>query len=82
MPSFYVEDVDISVSEFLDSCSSKEKKELIKLLQVDNYYFRDEDNENALEKEFNDEVIKLLGKRHSLTNEEEELILKITKKLL
>lgn len=82
MPSFYVEDVDISVSEFLDSCSSKEKKELIKLLQVDNYYFRDEDNENALEKEFNDEVIKLLGKRHSLTNEEEELILKITKKFL
>jgi hypothetical protein len=82
MPSFYFEDVDISVSEFLDSCSSIEKKELIKLLQVDNYYFRDEDNENALEKEFNDEVIKLLGKRHSLTNEEEELILKITKKLL
>jgi hypothetical protein len=82
MPSFYVEDVDISVSEFLDSCSSKERKELIKLLQVDNYYFRDEDNENALEKEFNDEVIKLLGKRHSLTNEEEELILKITKKFL
>lgn len=82
MPSFYVDDVDISVSEFLDSCSSKERKELIKLLQVDNYYIRDEDNENALEKEFNDEVIKLLGKRHLLTNEEEELILKITKKFL
>lgn len=82
MPSFYVDDVDISVSEFVDSCSSKERKELIKLLQFDNYYIRDEDNENAFEKEFNYEVIKLLGKRHLLTNEEEELILKITKKLL
>lgn len=37
MPSFYVDDVDIDVDEFLSGCSESEKEELIKALVEDGY---------------------------------------------
>ncbi len=32
MPSFYVDDVDIDVDDFLSACSDSERKELIEAL--------------------------------------------------
>ena len=37
MPTFYAEDLNIDVDDFLSSCSTKEIKEIINLLQEEGH---------------------------------------------
>ena len=37
MPDFYVDDIDISPSEFYDACTKREKERLIELFEDDGY---------------------------------------------
>jgi hypothetical protein len=88
MADFSVDDIDISPSEFLDACSNEEVDELIHLLIEDGYINAESvlspgigpdlsiDDEIFLES-----LAKLSQSRHRLTNEEEEIIKIIAKRL-
>ena len=88
MPSFYVDEIDIDVDEFVSSCSTKEKEQLVEAL-VDSGYI---DPKQTKGKEYgvrkpniNDEKfwksVEHLGRcRHLLSLEEEELINKLAEK--
>lgn len=87
MPRFYEEaEFDITPEEFIDSCSTQEKEELWEALK-DDYEFSEisgisvNRNDNCLDTMFYEQVQKLIGNKHRLTVEEENLILNITNKL-
>ena len=75
MPTFYQDNaLDIDVEEFVDSCSEREKQQLIEYLKVD--------LTGAPLSEWDELVSKLMGMgQHRLSVEEEELIRKIAEKL-
>lgn len=83
MPTFYAEDIDIVVDEFLSACSSREKEELIDALIEDGYLKENcrVDYKYELlsvpESFYIDAIDKIKGKWNMLTQEEEEIILKI-----
>ena len=82
MPTFYAEDLDIDVDEFLDACSDKEINQIIEWLReeeyISNYSIVETDSIN--DSTFNDAVIKIQNHRISLSREEEEFILNIAKR--
>ena len=86
MPTFYAEDIDIDPEEFLSSCNTSEKEELIKALIEDGYLKKDcregfEDQKYSVSEAFYQEALnKLHGKWNMLTKEEEETILNIAKR--
>jgi hypothetical protein len=84
MADFYVDDLDISPSDFVDACSKREIAELIEILIEDGYV----DNQSILKTNgtYDDEsytkvLVKLSESRRRLTNEEEEIIKKIADRL-
>lgn len=84
MPDFYVDDLDISPSDFVDACSKREINELIEILIEDGYV----DNQSILtsNRTYDDEsytkaLVKLSESRLRLTNEEEEIIKQIASRL-
>jgi hypothetical protein len=78
MPTFYAENIDIDVDEFIDSCSRKEINELIDYLVEDRYVIKVTGIKQSVpETEFNQLLDKLSQNRLCLTNEEEELLKKI-----
>jgi tRNA A37 threonylcarbamoyladenosine dehydratase len=83
MPTFYAEDFKIDVDEFLSACSSREKEELIDALIEDGYLKENckVDYKYELlsvpESFYIDAIDKIKGKWNMLTQEEEEIILKI-----
>lgn len=89
MPSFYVDDVDIDVDEFLSACSSREIKEVIDALVEDGHLPKNVINSEGgnpkrgvLEIEFIDKLELLKEKYYSLTLEDEQTIQEIFKKYL
>ena len=85
MPSFYVDDVDIDVDEFISACSKSEIKELIDFLVDDGHIKKDavltpdKKSRNPL---FDDACIKLVGNSWRLSKEDEEVIMNISKKII
>lgn len=84
MPNFS-NDIDIDVDEFYYSCSRKEKTELIELLIDDGFLnskgtIKNHQEKNLIELEWENTIINLLEKRLNISNEDEELIKKISKK--
>lgn len=84
MPTFYAEDIDIDVDEFISSCSSSEIQELIECLVEGGYINRDriipERGMSVGETFYVEAIEKLADKYHMLTQEEEELIIKLSKR--
>lgn len=81
MPTFYAEDVDIDVDEFLSSCSSDEIEEIIEALIEDGHISEQHREKytllSATESQFEEALNKLHNKWNMLTQEEEQAILKI-----
>lgn len=83
MPTFYAEDIDIDVDEFLSACSSREKEELIDALIEDRYLKENckvdykYEGLSVSESFYIDAIDKIKGRWNMLTQEEEEIILKI-----
>jgi hypothetical protein len=72
MPRFSVDDVDIKIDEFLRECSTREKKQLVKML---------ENEQHPLYGSLRESIDKFLNDwKHLLTTEEEETIRKITER--
>jgi hypothetical protein len=84
MPSFYIEDVDIDIDEFVSKCSNSEVKDLIDSLIDGGYLPRSVRNTaisegpiSVSESFYEDALDKLHGKWNMLSQEEEQLILNI-----
>jgi hypothetical protein len=83
MPTFYADDLDIDVDDFLSSCSTKEIKEIINLLQEDgqlDYGFNITGRESINERMFLESLYKIKDNWISLSKEEEDIILNISKR--
>jgi hypothetical protein len=83
MPTFYADDLDIDVDDFLSSCSTKEIKEIINLLQEDgqlDYGFNITGRESINERMFLESLYKIKDNWIGLSKEEEDIILNISKR--
>jgi len=75
MPTFYTEDVDIDPEEFVDSCSNREKRELVKVLAELGYTHTGEvDSNSPLEIEHIDKCNLLASKFYSMSSEDLEVL--------
>jgi len=74
-------EVDIDVDDFLESCSRREKEDLVRRLKEGGLW-EDTASENLsiMDLEWNETLTKLANARLRLTNEEEEIIKKIANK--
>ena len=87
MPDFTPDDIDISPEEFLNSCSTRERNELIEELVEQGYIDRSvlssEQLDEAINKrdcDFVDALNSLRNKRHLLTTTEEGFIISLADK--
>jgi|688.fasta_scaffold245185_1 hypothetical protein len=82
--------MNIDLDEIIDGLSSYEKQELVDELYQDGFYqkelekqiegFYDYDNASLNEQMFREQLAKISSNYLSLTNEEQEIILKISKR--
>jgi hypothetical protein len=84
MPTFNAEDIDVDVNEFLSACDGGEINEIIESLIEDGYINKSQritpGQMCASEQIFEEHLDVLHGKWNLLTKEEEETIIKITKR--
>lgn len=85
MPTFYTEDLDISVDEFLSSCDSHDITELITSLIEDghlpnNSIPKQKQKLGVLEAEFFEKIDKLKNVYYHINNEDLELIDNLVRK--
>jgi hypothetical protein len=78
-------DFDVDIDDFLSACNSREIKELIQALIDDGHLPEsisefNTSNIGISESEYEDALGKLHGKYHTLSKEEEEAIIKISKR--
>ena len=77
-------DVDIEIDEFVDSCSERELKMLVRYLQKEGYLnksnIRDESKMTLSEIEFCDKMSLLSDKFYQMTIEDSEIIEKLYEK--
>lgn len=82
----YTGDTDISADQFLRACDAAEIEDLIQLLKTEGYLpdfsksIYDLNNLCISEMEYEDSLNRLHGKWNRLTAEEEQTIIKISKK--
>lgn len=84
MPTFYVDEMDIEVDEYLNACDSEDIDDIVSYL-VDQGYIKSDrvistENMSINEMLFEDSLNKLHGKYTSLSKEDEEKIHKIASK--
>lgn len=85
MPTFYTEELDIEVDEYLSACNNQDKEEIIDILIEEEYLKKDcrlnqqskQYNYSISEANFEESLDRLRGKWNMLTSEEEQLIIKI-----
>lgn len=89
MPYFTPEDLDIEPSEYLDSCSKWEIKELIEELVKSGHLPKNvlnqleaSKNYSRLEVDFSEKLDKLSKRYHSISREDEDKLEEIFKKYL
>jgi len=86
MPTFYTEDIDIEVDEFLDDCSSTEIQEVIQWLKDSDYLPQNvatsESQQSFQDEEFDGALMNLVGKRFKLSIEDEKTIMAISNKVI
>jgi hypothetical protein len=74
--------VDVDIDDILSSMTHREKQELVDDLYADGYIAKKDDSERSTDDEWNEQVHKLFNNKWRLSNEDEETILKITKKII
>jgi hypothetical protein len=79
MPYFTVDDLDIDVDDFLDSCDSRDIEKLIEYLIYCGHINKEQtdDEQSLYEWEFNEMITKIADNRLRLTAEEDALLKKI-----
>ena len=74
--------IDIEIDDIMYSLSSREKQELVDELYADGYIAKKDESEKSTDDEWNEQVHKLFNNKWRLSNEDEETILNITKKII
>ena len=86
MPTFYTEDLDIEVDDFLDDCSSSEIQEVIQWLKDSDYLPQNvatpESQQSFQDEEFDGALMNLVGKRFKLSTVDENSIMNISNKVI
>lgn len=86
MPTFYTEDIDIEVDEFLDDCSSTEIQEVIQWLKDSDYLPHNvatsESQQSFQDEEFDGALMNLVGNRFKLSTEDEKTVMAISNKVI
>ena len=86
MPTFYTEDLDIEVDDFLDDCDSNEIQEVIQWLKDSDYLPQNvatsESQQSFQDEEFDGALMNLVGKRFRLSTEDEKTIMAISNKVI
>ncbi len=86
MPTFYVDEIDIDVDEFISACSPKEKEELINALIEDGHINRakldSKPRVSAAEEIFEEHLDALHGNWNRLSADEETIIINIAQKFI
>jgi len=86
MPTFYTEDLDIEVDEFLDDCDSNEIQEVIQWLKDSDYLPQNvatsESQQSFQDEEFDGALMNLVGNRFKLSTEDEKVIMAISNKVI
>jgi len=86
MPTFYIDEMDIDPDDFVNACNKREIEELIKALIEDGHindpYVKRKNNVSMNEESFNECLDKISTNYLQLTQEEEEVIRNIAKRLL
>ena len=84
MPDFYVDDLDISPSEFYNACSRREKERLIEIFEEDGYTVippgKYEESVPGRQSDFAKSLGILKGCKMMLTLEEEDFIINLAEK--
>jgi hypothetical protein len=86
MPTFYQNDFDIEVDDFLNNCDNEEINEIISYLRENDYLtnglnsYIDDSELNLLEHEWNKLISFISDSRLSISNEDEDIIRTIAKK--
>ena len=80
MPTFYTENIDIEVEEFLEDCTPREIKDVIQWLKDNDEYAGDD--QFIQDDMFDAALINLMGKRFQLTTEQENIIMNISKNIV
>jgi len=89
MPTFYQNDFDIEVDDFLNNCDNEEINEIISYLRENDYLTNglnsyiasiDDSGLNLLEHEWNTLISFISDSRLSISNEDEDIIRTIAKK--
>jgi hypothetical protein len=86
---YFTQELDIDIDEFLDECTGREIKEVIESLEdrghikPNSSLFSNNDNQpNHDVSDWTNMLLKIMDNKHQLTVEEEQLITKISKKLV
>jgi hypothetical protein len=74
--------IDIEIDDIMYSLSSWEKQELADELYADGYVAKKDVSERNTDDDWNEQVNKLFNNKWRLSNEDEEAILRITKKII
>jgi len=85
MPDFENDNISIDVDEYLMSCSTREMKELIEWLREEGeipLVSTGDQEPEWINADWRESLLKLMHKKHLLTVEEENLILKISGRLV
>lgn len=86
MPTFYTDNLDIEVDDFLDDCSSSEIQEVIQWLKESDYLPQNvatsEVEQSFQDAEFDGALMNLVGKRFKMTPEQEGVIINISKQII
>ena len=83
MPDFYVDDLEISPSEFYGACSKREKERLIEIIEEDGYTVilpGQNVHETTRESEFSRSLDILKASKMMLTLEEETMLIELANK--
>ena len=91
MPTFYSQDVDIDVDDFISECSSDELRELIEALDDDGHLSdhgyakvksRENETRGVAADEFYNAIRALSNNYHNMPTEKTDLIVSLAKKYL
>jgi hypothetical protein len=74
--------IDVDIDDIISNMSSYDKQMMVDELYADGYIAKKDDEAKSTDDEWNEQVHKLFNNKWRLSNEDEETILKITKKII
>lgn len=78
---YFTQEIEIDLDDFLNECTDREIEDIVEAL-VERGYLKPKSSTKMTKTDFLDMLIKIENNRHQLTNEDEESIVNIYKKIV